>query len=160
MKTEIPELLDELRQICAQYAKEVPKKRRPWPESVRTRVMRLRFLGVSNHRIAQETGIPVMTLYCWRMPGQERARSLPAPKPGAADGDFLPVRVVHRPTGQMRLDDALLRRRRRSTLNAAATVTVKKRLPDPVLTVVLPNGLRLEGLCLEQAIKATRELSR
>lgn len=159
MKTEIPQLLDELRQICAQYAKEVPKKRRPWPESVRTRVLRLRFLGVSNHRVAQETGIPVMTLYCWKMPVQERARSLPAPEPGAADGDFLPVRVVHRSTGLLRLDDAPARRRRRAKSSAPTTVTVKKQASDPALTVVLPSGVRLEGLSLEQAIKATRELS-
>lgn len=152
MSPEISQLLDELRQICAQYTQEVPKKRRPWPESVRTRIFRLRFLGVSNHRIAQESGIPVMTLYTWKMPKQEDARALPAPE-AQAPGEFLAVRVVRRRTGLASLSG-------RSKGARPTTVTVKTREAGPVLTVITPNGVRLEGLTLEQAIEAARILSR
>ena len=156
MKPEISQLLDELRQVCAQYAKEVPKKRRPWPESVRTRVCRLRFLGVSNTRIAQETGIPVMTLYTWKMPSQEKARTLPAPDE-AGTGKLVPVRVVHRRSGLMPLDKGRPRRElalpKRST---PTTVTVKG---WQALTVILPSGLRVEGLSFEQAMAAVKGLT-
>lgn len=158
MKTEIAQLFDELRQICAQYAAEVPGKRRPWPESIKTRVLRLRFLGFSNHRIAQETGIPIMTLYSWKMPSDEKARALPAPGPGdSRTGEFTPIRVVRRRTG--------LPARGRPGPIATDVMTVKTSnrqncQKPPTVTVVHPSGLRLEGLTVEQAIEVARRLGR
>lgn len=156
MNSEPTQVLDELRQICSQYAKEVPSRRRAWPESVKSRVLRLRFLGMSNHRIAQETGIPVMTLYSWKMPEPEKARLL-APEQeisGLPEG-FLPVRVVKRRTG-------LVPRGRDNKHKTNQILTVKSaasRASPPTVTVILPNGLRLEGLSPEQAIEAARKLS-
>jgi len=152
MRTEIPQLLDELRQICTQYAAEVPGKRRQWPESVKTRVLRLRFLGLSNHRIAQETGIPVMTLYTWKMPNAEQARALPEPRPEDDCGGFVPVRVVQRRTG--------LPAREAEALTTVKASDRQKRRTPPTVTVVHPNGIRLEGLTLEEALEAMRRLSR
>jgi transposase-like protein len=166
MIQEIPRLFDELREICTQYAGEVPKKRRPWPESIKTRVLRLRFLGVSNHRIAQEVGIPVMTLYTWRMPSPAEVRAASAPVLGGqaseAAGQFLPVRIAQRatalvPSGQRGAPpQARLRRIDRSP----TTVTVKTTVCAPgTLTVVTVSGIRLEGLTLVQAIEAAQALS-
>ena len=155
MTNEGKQLIDELRQICVQYAKEVPGARRPWPASIKSRVMRLRFLGVSNHRIAQETGIPVMTLYCWKMPEGERARALPAPEKD--ETGFEAVQVVQRATGLVtngRRGEAARGRRSR-------TMTVKGTGPAPTtVTVVLPGGIRLEGLDFDAAVEAARRLSK
>ena len=157
-RTEIPQLFEELRQICAQYAVEVPGRRRQWPESIKSRVFRLRFLGFSNHRIAQETGIPVMTLYTWKLPSGEEALKLPAPDTENEPGKFVPVRVVKRRSALPA---------RRSPVKTILTVKTsdsqnfnrKSRTP-PTVTVVHPNGIRLEGLTLEQALEAIRKLSR
>jgi transposase-like protein len=158
MKSEISQLFDELRQICAQYAAEVPGKRRPWPESVRTRIFRLRFLGVSNARIAQEVGIPAMTLYCWKVPSQKEACALPPPAAEPdQEGGFVPVRVVRRKSGLPALGEPAPKSRGRPR---STTVTVKNAPVAGTLTVVTPEGLRLEGLTLDQAIAAARELSR
>lgn len=158
MSSEFSQLLDELREICSQYAKEVPTKRRAWPESVKSRVLRLRFLGVSNHRIAQETGIPVMTLYTWKMPTAEEARRLPAPaESDSAPHGFVPVRVVKRKTGLP------VTGKGRAREKASRLLTVRnsdRRTSPPTVTVVHPSGLRLEGLSFEQAMEAARTLLR
>ena len=156
MTNEGKQLIDELRQICVQYAKEVPGARRPWPASIKSRVMRLRFLGVSNHRIAQETGIPVMTLYCWKMPEGERARALPTPEKD--ETGFEAVQVVQRATGLVtngRQGEASGRRRR-----GGSTLTVKKGPAPTTVTVVTPGGVRLEGLGFDEAVEAARRLSK
>jgi hypothetical protein len=41
------ELFGEIHQIYEQYKKEVPKQRRPWPESIRSRILELWKLGAS-----------------------------------------------------------------------------------------------------------------
>ena len=56
------QLYREIRQSHEQYQKEVPKKRRPWPESIQSRILELWKLGVSSHQIGQETGLPTQTL--------------------------------------------------------------------------------------------------
>lgn len=157
MKSEIPQLIEELRQICAQYAAEVPGSRRPWPESIKSRIFRLRFLGVSNNRIAQETGIPVMTLYTWKMPSREEALKLPATNTENKSGDFVPVRIVKRRSGLPA---------RHSPIKTTMTIKTsdshnsnEKSLLPSTVTVVHPNGIRLEGLTFEQALEATRKLS-
>lgn len=68
------QLLDELKQICTQYQSEVPTKRRPWPESIRRRILKLKRLGLPFHSIATETGIPAMILYSWGPDGKTRKR--------------------------------------------------------------------------------------
>jgi hypothetical protein len=140
------QLLDELRQICTQYQREVPTRRRPWPESIRGRILRLKELGLSFHTIASETGIPAMTLYSWGPDGKTRKRK-------KSNGAFVPVRVSAGP----------------AVVRAPTTVTVpSRRKPGPrpsrkevgTVTVVLTNGIRLEGLDTRSAVALARELSR
>jgi len=127
------QLLNELRQISEQYAKEVTGKRRPWPRSIRDRVIALRRERVSFERIAKATGLPIQTMYSWRI-GGKRASA------------FLPVRVTPKAA---HLQPSLLESRRRSRTSGAI----------PTVTVVVRGGVRIEGLSLEQAILAARRLS-
>lgn len=43
-------LFRELEEICSQYKREVPGRRRAWPESVKKRVLALRALGINSHQ--------------------------------------------------------------------------------------------------------------
>lgn len=114
------QLLDELRQIYAQYQREVPSKRRPWPESIRSRVQELWAMGVSCHEIGSESRVPVQTMYSWRK-RLKRGRFVALPIPRA---------IGHS-------SDRPVRRLQLSQLKARRSTTV---------TVVLPNGIRVEGL--------------
>ena len=127
------QMLNELREISEQYAKEITGKRRPWPRSIRDRVIALRQDRVSFERISKATGLPIQTMYSWRI-GGKRASA------------FFPVRVAPKPAN---LQPSLLesRRRRRSSDSI------------PTVTVVIKGNLRIEGLSLEQAIVAARRLS-
>lgn len=140
--SEIPshaqQLLDELRQICSQYSREVPGKRRPWPKSIRDRVIVLRRIGVSFERIAKATGIPLHTMYSWRI-GKQTISA------------FLPIRVKDKqavvPYQPSRLEKRKFKSEVRPVRGQPSTVTV-----------VLANGLRLEGLDFSQAMEAARGL--
>jgi hypothetical protein len=141
MTTEQRQILDELQQICEQYRREMPSKRKPWPESIRERIFQLRDLGLSFHTISVETGIPAMTLYSWGPDGKTRKRR----KRGGA---FLPVKVVEAAT--------------------PTTVTVKHDTRPPpeesrrslgTVTIVLTTGIRVEGLDVASAADLLRRLS-
>ena len=80
MAAEAEEIFNELAQICAQYKTEVPSNRRAWPESVKSRVFRLKAMGISFVKIAERTGIAYQTITTWERPAA-----------------FLPVRVVEPP---------------------------------------------------------------
>lgn len=138
--SEIPiqsqQLIDELRQICAQYSKEVPGKRRPWPKSIRDRVIALRRARISFGKISEATGISLQTMYSWKL-GAETKNA------------FLPVRVVERRHLQpSRLEKKKLKSEVRRNFDRPSTVTV-----------VLKSGLRIEGLDFDQAVQAARRLS-
>ena len=59
-------ICEEIRDLYQQFKIEVPKQKAPWPESIRSRVLKLWELGLSSHQIGTESGVPVMTLYSWR----------------------------------------------------------------------------------------------
>jgi len=138
--SEIPnhaqEVLDELRQICSQYSKEVPGQRRPWPKSIKDRVIALRRARISFIKISEISGISLQTMYSWKL-GRE------------TKGAFLPVRVV----GKRHLQPSRLERRKISS-----EVRPVRGQPSTV-TVVLASGLRLEGLDFSQALVAAVRFS-
>lgn len=128
----VQELYAEIRQIYQQYLKEVPKKRRPWPESTKTRILELWKLGVSSHQIAQETGLPTQTMYSWR----QRLKK--------DDSGFLPVPIVKK-------------RHRRSNFDIQLS-QLESETKSPTVTVVTPDGFRIEGITASDAARIIREI--
>ena len=126
-------LYAEIRHIYQQYLKEVPKKRRPWPESIKTRILELWKLGVSSHQIAQETGLPTQTMYSWR---QKIKRS---------DPGFLPVPIVKK-------------RHRRSNFDIQLS-QLESEVKSPTVTVVTPEGFRIEGIPSSDVARIVREIA-
>lgn len=126
MAAQAEDIFNELAQICAQYKAEVPSNRRAWPESVKSRVFKLKSMGISFVKIAERTGIAYQTITAW-----ERPKS------------FLPVRVVGA---------------------ELPTVTVSKeprrgrRAKFTTVTVITPNGYRIEGLDSKSAIEFIAKL--
>lgn len=116
----VNELYTEIRQIYQQYLKEVPKKRRPWPESIKARILELWRLGVSSHQISLETGLPTQTMYSWRQ------------KLKKSDSGFLPVPIVKK-------------RHRRSNFDIQLS-QLEAEVKNPTVTVITPDGFRIEGV--------------
>lgn len=133
IRARVQELYCEIRQIYEQYLREVPKKRRPWPESIRSRVLELWQLGVSSNQIAQETGLPTQTMYSWR---QRLKKSGPS---------FLPVPIVKK-------------RHRRSDFDVQLS-RLEQEFTIPTVTVVVGN-LRIEGVPVDRAAAMAREILR
>lgn len=141
MTNEQRQILDELQQVCDQYRREMPGKRKPWPESIRERILQLRDLGLSFHTISVETGIPAMTLYSWGPDGKTRKRKRPG-------GAFLPVKIaqVAPPTTlTVKHDIRPAEEERRGSLGT--------------VTIVLTTGIRVEGLDVAAAADLLRRLS-
>jgi hypothetical protein len=68
------QLVSQVREISEQYQREVPGRRRHWPESIRSRILALGRLGVPESKIGDLTGIPRATVFLW-------CRSLPRAAP-------------------------------------------------------------------------------
>jgi len=131
------QLIDDVRQLCAQYLKEVPSRRRVWPRSIRGRVLALLSQGLACDEISQASGIPAATIYSWKSAAPPRDTFLPVrviAKP------VVPKNAVPNPAGEPRRD----RGRPRST---------------PTIIVVMPNGLRFEGLTVASALELARGLA-
>lgn len=127
------QLLNELKQISEQYAKEVSGKRRAWPKSIRERVIAARREKISFERITAATGIPLQTMYSWRIGGKRAS-------------EFLPVRVAPKtPYVQQRLLESRPR--------------ASRARPTTAVVVVVGGNVRIEGLSYEQAIEAAKRLS-
>jgi hypothetical protein len=63
---EVDRVVDEIKQIRAQYANEVGEGRRAWPRSIRSRVDELEDHGLKPKLIAEMTGVPYETVCYWR----------------------------------------------------------------------------------------------
>lgn len=63
---DIENTIQEIIQIQEQYRAEVGSRRKPWPESIRSRVNRLRGMGLRFREISERTGIPYGSLMNWR----------------------------------------------------------------------------------------------
>lgn len=132
IRDRVQELYAEIRQIYQQYLKEVPKKRRPWPESIKTRILELWKLGVSSHQIAQETELPTQIMYSWR----QRLKK--------DDSGFLPVPIVKK-------------RHRRSNFDIQLS-QLESETKSPTVTIITPDGFRIEGIFASDAARIIREV--
>jgi hypothetical protein len=135
------QVLEELQQICAQYELEVPTLRRAWPKSVKERVAHLRQQRVPFPDISDATKIPLNTLYAWSV--KEKKREVA--RETAEGSRFLQVTV--NPQVPSRTEAPITRKRRKYRTKNTSTVTV-----------VMPSGVRLEGLSVEGAIQVAREV--
>lgn len=139
IEEEVYRLFEELKNIFEQYQKEVPKKRRPWPESIRVRVLRLWSLGVTSHQISEECQMPAQTLYSWR-------QRLKKQKSGPGFSEIPVSRAKRRSNFQIRQDeDRHSHNHQLSQLECTATTQ-----PPTTLSVTFPNGIKIEGLCYAQ----------
>jgi hypothetical protein len=59
-------LIDQIRELRAQYIAEVGEGRRAWPKSIRERVQRLDELGMSAREASERTGVGYETFLQWR----------------------------------------------------------------------------------------------
>ena len=116
-------LFEEVRQLYKQYEKEVPTKRRAWPNSIKERVFQLLRLEVSCQEINRQTGMPAATIYSWKA----RVKMT---------SGFLPVRVVSNDSHRERIDPVVPK--------------------SPTITVVLQDGIRIEGLTANLALEIVR----
>jgi hypothetical protein len=129
MSDHTTELIDEIAQLTTQYRQEVPGERKTWPESIRSRVIELRRLGLPNAEIAKRTGISYYTVWSWRE------------KKGP---EFKPVSIV----AVRKAATVTVPRRRPKKI---ATRYRKAPTPDrkPALstvTVAISSGVRIEGV--------------
>lgn len=135
MSDRIQNLFSELEQICEQYKEQVPGRRRAWPKAVKERIEELERHGVSGYEVSKRIPVPYMTIVSWR----SKAKNKSAAAPG-----FLPVKIVD----EIRPTTVTVKRRGRkpkqSSTQASTTLTT--------VTVVAPNGFRIEGMPVEFAM--------
>lgn len=124
------QVVDEIRQLCRQYATEVPSRRRTWPRSIRDRVLQLLQLELSCEEVASLTGIPAPTVYSWKPKVSE-------------EPCFLPVQVVAEKALPVRKEPVKRRERKKAT---------------STIIVIAPNGTRFEGLDVKSALAVAREM--
>jgi len=147
MKARLPQqeaLLEEIRQIVAQYQAEVPGGRKAWPNAIKQRVARLKELGLSYKAISDHTGLPYFTVLGWRGSGQ---------KAGAV-GKF------HQVTPDAAYAAATVAVATFSEGPGAAAARISRAATTETATVAVatPNGFRIEGLSLAQAIDLLGQL--
>jgi len=141
------QIIEEIRELCAQYAQEVPSRRRTWPKSIKERVLQLLQLELSCESAARQTGIPVATIYGWKSAGRQTpAAAVPAQS-------FLPMKVVAKPmiaASQVKSPAVAVKpeaRRRYRKRSHAATIVI-----------VTLSGIRFEGLDISSALRLAERL--
>ena len=136
-------ITEEVRQLYAQYQQGVSSRRRMWPQSIKSRVFQLMELKISSTVIATQTGIPVATIYHWK---SNRLRSRA----------FLQVKVISNKPVKTHagLSPGMTTQPRR---RYRSRVAVQKQ-GAPTITVVAPNGLRIEGLDVFSVLQIAAQL--
>ena len=77
------ELVSEIQQLISQYNMEVGSRRKPWPESIRSRVHHLFASGMKGAEISRQTGIPYFSILRIKKAGfRELTVTVPARGPG------------------------------------------------------------------------------
>ena len=118
------ELLNEISQLFSQYRREVPGPHRAWPESMKSRVAELRGTGMKFAEIARRTNLPYYTILKWH-------DELP-------ESSFRLVKVV---AGKKVASVTVAR-----TAEKVASVT---EVTSERVTIILPSGVRIEGMGVE-----------
>jgi hypothetical protein len=132
-------LLEEIQQVISQYRREVPGRRRAWPESVKNRVVQLCALGVEPKRVAKMTSLSYYTILSW-IPDSHRRRYRPrqASEKSEARAHFAPVSI------RQQLPDIAS-----VTVAMNSTVITPTISTNATVTVTLPDGIRIEGVSAE-----------
>ena len=73
----IRNLFSELEQICEQYKKQVPGRRRAWPKAVKERIAEIERHGVSGYEVAKRVPVPYMTIVSWRSKTKSKSAGPP-----------------------------------------------------------------------------------
>lgn len=60
------QLIDEILSMKEQYQIEVGSRRKPWPKSIKSRILELDHLGVPMQQISHAVKIPYQTIMSWR----------------------------------------------------------------------------------------------
>ena len=121
------EIVDEIRQISNQYRAEVPSGRKAWPISIKDRVRELKSFGMADTKISSLTGISAQTIWGWKI-----GKSNQIMNPESAS--FLPVAVKEPSTVTV------------ETQKVSNQIADRNEKFISTVTVVTPNGYRIEGL--------------
>ena len=65
MNPEISVIVEEVKQLVAQYLKEVPRGRNAWPQAIYRRIKNLWHMGLTPKEISNLTSVPYFTIYQW-----------------------------------------------------------------------------------------------
>jgi hypothetical protein len=132
-KSRIQEIFSELTQICEQYKAEVPSHRRAWPMAVKSRVFELRSFGLRDPAIAMKTGLCYQTLRTWK-------ESTTAIAPSFFPVEIKPQQLSRTPTVTVRDETPILK-----TKSTPQPIR-RGRRPSPTMTVITPEGFKIEGI--------------
>ena len=132
------QLIDEILSIQDQYQAEVGSKRKPWPKSIKLRILELDRLGMPMPLIAHETKMPYQTVMSWRY--QDKKKMAP-------QQEFHRLEIKN-PTVTVGEVQSL-----------PATKKGSEKIPqlDPTVTVRTPDGYVLE-IPSSMAVKFLTEL--
>ncbi|MBU6375845.1 MAG: hypothetical protein KGQ59_07615 [Bdellovibrionales bacterium] len=133
MDDQVSEIFEQLNQICEQYKKEVPGRRHAWPKSIKDRILALQRAGVGAPQIAKRVPVPYATIMSWAIAEKK-------------SGGFLPVKVV-----KAKRSPTVTVRGARDLGGASRTKT-----ESLTVTVVTPEGFRIEGLPVTEAMSWLR----
>lgn len=120
--------VDEIRQLIAQFRKEVPRPRGAWPESIKARAAQLAESGQSAKQIAEWIGLSYFTVLGW-IPREFRRRYRKAGS-GSEPGHFTAVAV----------------RPKRDCATVTVTRQARGVLDTATVTVTLPGGAVIDGV--------------
>jgi hypothetical protein len=143
------DLLEELRQIVAQYQAEIPGGRKAWPNAIKHRVARLKELGLSFKAISDQTGLPYFTVLGWR-DYAAKANDAGQFRQVSPDAAFTAATVAvatlskDLPAAQGRVS--------RNAPEPAALPPSAAVTTTATVTVTTPEGFRVEGLSFPQAV--------
>lgn len=73
--TSADQLIAEIISLREQYQLEVGSKRKPWPKSIKIRIVELDRLGVSMRHVSSSIGISYQTIMSWRLKKRRIAES-------------------------------------------------------------------------------------
>lgn len=129
------QLIEEILSMKEQYQIEVGSRRKPWPKSIKSRILELDQLGMPMQKISNAVNIPYQTIMSWRFTSR---RGLQLKK------DFHSLEVKN-PT---------------VTVGEVAVLPKSQKIPqsDPTVTVRTPDGYVLEipSIILVQVLSAIR----